>query len=297
MNQRVCVAVNPASGRGRGSRILPQVRRAFEQVGVHDVRVSAAPGEERTLARRAIEEGCTTLVAVGGDGTWSNVAGAILESGAECRLALLAAGTGNDFAKSVGVPSRDVARTARLAVEDGPDLRADVGRIENHFFLNVAGFGFDIAVLEDIATIRWLSGPALYFYSALRQLSRFKGVPIAVRSERGTRSARHLMLIIANAQRFGGSFHIAPQASLTDGMLDAISIHDAPIVRRLQLFRAAGAGRHTTMPEVTLEQASAFRLRFDAPPAYETDGEYRVASSNELEVCCVPGALRIITAR
>ncbi|HET7585353.1 MAG TPA: diacylglycerol kinase family protein [Gemmatimonadaceae bacterium] len=295
MSHDVCVVVNPASGRGRGSRILPEVRRAFQAVGVSDVRVSSAPGDERALARQAIADGRDTLVAVGGDGTWSNVAGAILESGADCRLALLAGGTGNDFAKTVGAPCRDVHLTARLATEGGGDVRMDVGRIEHRHFLNVAGFGFDIAVLEDIARIRWLRGPALYYYSALRQLARFRGVPIEVRSERGTRSARHLMLIVANAQRFGGSFHIAPRASLTDGMLDAISIHDAPVLRRLQLFRAAGAGAHTAMPEVTAEQASAFRLRFAAPPAYETDGEYHVAESAELEVRCVPGALRVVT--
>ena len=80
MAGRVCVIVNPAAGRGRGARTLPAVREAFAAVGVADVRTTEAREDERAVARRAIDEGFTTLVAVGGDGTWGNVANAILTS-------------------------------------------------------------------------------------------------------------------------------------------------------------------------------------------------------------------------
>ncbi|HJU66198.1 MAG TPA: diacylglycerol kinase family protein [Gemmatimonadaceae bacterium] len=292
MTRDVCVIVNPASGRGLGARTLPAVGDAFARVGVTDVRVSETQYGEKTLARRAIEEGKSTLVAVGGDGTWSNVANTILESGADVRLGLVAAGTGNDFYKTVGAPARDLSATARL-VADGTEVRVDVGRIEHKYFLNVAGFGFDIAVLEDIREIGWLRGRALYFYSALRQLLGYRGVDIGIGSHRARRDARHLMLIVANARHFGGSFRIAPQASLVDGLLDAISIHDAPAMRRMQLFSAAMRGTHVAHPEVVAEQAERFHLTFAAPPAYETDGEYNVAASSELDVFCVPRRLRI----
>jgi diacylglycerol kinase (ATP) len=293
--RKVTVVVNPAAGRGRGSRILPRVRAAFAAVGVTDVRCTAGPREERELARRALEDGAETLVAVGGDGTWSNVANAILHSGADCRLALLSGGTGCDFAKTTGSPAGDPEATARL-VADGPDTRVDVGRIEDRYFLNVSGFGFDTAVLEDISRIRWIKGNALYMYSALRQLLGYRGVDIAIGTDAAQRpSTRHLMLIVANARNFGGSFRIAPDASLTDGMLDAVSIHDASALRRMQLFGAATKGTHALQPEVVTEKAAGFTLRFAEPPAYETDGEYNRASSSEVRIDCVPGALRIVT--
>jgi len=290
----VRVIVNPAAGRGRGGQMLPRVREVFAALGVSAVDVTGSAGEERALADRALADGCTTLVAVGGDGTWSNVAGAILASGADCRLALLAAGTGNDFAKTVGAPAGDLEATARLAVEGG-DMRVDVGRIEGRHFLNIAGFGFDIAVLEDCARITWMKGGNLYLVSALRQLFRYPGVEIGVGSplrERG--KARHLMLIIANAKHFGGSFHIAPGAELADGLLDGVSILDAPPLGRIGLFVATTRGTHTADPRVITEQASRFTLRFPAPPAYETDGEYRRAASDVLEIECVPNALRVV---
>ncbi|MGH7622313.1 MAG: diacylglycerol/lipid kinase family protein, partial [Gemmatimonadaceae bacterium] len=177
MTDRVTVIVNPASGRGRGSRLLPDIRKTFAAVGVTDVRLTERPGDEKRLAALALEAGATTIVACGGDGTWSNAANAILEAGSGCRLALLAAGTGNDFAKTVGAPARDLAATARLAVE-GPDMLVDVGRIESRYFLNVTGFGFDIAVLDDLENIPLLTGDLLYLGAALRQLFRFRGLTI-----------------------------------------------------------------------------------------------------------------------
>lgn len=293
MSSDVCVIVNPASGRGRGAKAEAGVRRAFASVGVTDIRTTSAKGDERTVALRAIEEGAGTIVAVGGDGTWGNVANAILDSGADVRLALLAAGTGNDFAKTLGAPANDFEATARLVAE-GSERLVDVGRVEGRYFLNVTGFGFDIAVLEDIETIRWLKGDAVYLYSALRQLFGYGGIDIDVASAARTRgTVKHLMLIIANGKNFGGSFHIAPSASVTDGQLDAIAIAVAPPLRRMRLFGAATKGTHVELAEVHTEQSPCFTLNFPAPPAYETDGEYNRASSATLEVSCVPRALRV----
>jgi len=181
-----------------------------------------------------------------------------------------------------------------MALGDG-ERRVDMARVSGRLFLNVAGFGFDIAVLEDIERISWLRGNALYMYSALRQLFGYRGLDIGIRSPRVDRGqASHMLLIVANARHFGGSFHIAPDASIHDGQLDAIAITNAAPLRRLALFSAAPRGPHPRPPEVIAEQASEFHLRFGKPPAYETDGEYNQARSNELEVACVPAALRLI---
>lgn len=295
MTDRVTVIVNPASGRGRGSRLLPDIRRTFAAVGVTDVRLTERPGDEKRLAALALQDGATTIVACGGDGTWSNAANAILDAGSTCRLALLAAGTGNDFAKTVGAPARDLAATARLAVE-GPDMQVDVGRIENRYFLNVTGFGFDIAVLDDLENIPVLTGDLLYLGAAIRQLFRFRGLTIDITTAAVARGARaHLMLIIANGRNFGGMFQIAPDARIDDGLLDAIAILDASPLTRISMLAAAPSGKHVRNALVLSEQAASFTLTFAAPPAYETDGEYNRASSSTIEIACVPRALRVAT--
>ena len=301
MSEKVAVIVNPASGRGRGAKMLESIRSAFADVGVKDVRATERKGDEARLCREAIEAGCTTVVACGGDGTWSNTANAIIEARTDCRLATIATGTGNDFAKSLSIPASDFRQMARLAV-GGRDVTVDVGRIEQRHFLNVAGFGFDIAVLEAVEHISWLKGDALYLVAAIQQLFRYGGLDIEVNAEAPSRSPAslgmtgHLMLIIANARYFGGKFTIAPHADLGDGKLDGVAILDASPVRRMGLLGSVARGTHIGSPAVSFNQSSEFHLRFAVPPAYETDGEYRIASSSDIEVRCVPKALRVVTA-
>ena len=283
--------MNPASGRGRGARKLAAVRAAFDAAGGAVVRTTTTVENEGILTRRAIEEGCTTLVAVGGDGTWSNVANALLHTRADVRLALVAAGTGNDFAKSAGVPASDIAETTRLCFEGG-DTRIDVGRVEDRFFLNAFGAGFDVAVLERCARTRWLRGDALYLYSAVRELRGYRGVDVALAP--ADQAQRHLLLVVANGGRFGGSFRIAPQASLKDGLLDVVAIRNASTLRRARLFAAAVRGTHGAEPDVEVSRRAELRMTFAAPPAYEVDGEYCRASSDVLDVRCVPSALRLV---
>jgi len=295
--RRICVIANPASGRGRGSRIIPRIQSLLSESGAGELRTTSARGDERAVVARALDDGFDTLVALGGDGTWSNVANAILDSGdaSSVRLGLLAAGTGNDFAKTIGAPVHDARETIRLAV-DGPDVAVDVGRIENRYFLNLAGFGVDVAVIENLDTIRWLTGPALYFCAGLREIFRYPGFEVDLESESGDRiRGRQLIVIIANAKNFGGVFQLAPQASAVDGQLDAIAIGNAQPTRRLRLFVAAARAAHLGEAEVRTSRSPVYRLRFDTPPAYETDGEYNVARSRELEITCVSRALRIVT--
>jgi diacylglycerol kinase (ATP) len=254
-----------------------------------------APGEEGPLTRKALADGYRTIVAVGGDGTWSHVGAAIVESGIPAALGLVAGGTGCDLAKSLQVPARDVAAAARVIL-DGHTRTLDVGRIEGKHFLNVAGFGFDIAVIEDSLKVKWLGGDLLYLYCALRQLGRFPGFGAAA-SAPGAPGVRrdHLMLIIANGRVFGGGFKIAPRADLSDGQLDAVGFLNMGLTRRLSLMGRLLRGTHETAPEVVSSTAASFRLRFDMPPAYETDGEWNQAASTELLVESVPRALRVLT--
>ena len=150
--------------------------------------MSARPGDERTLAGAAIAEGFTTLVAVGGDGTTSNIADAILHSGSDARLAVMPAGTGNDFAKLLGTAKADAATVARLCA-DPRFQRVDAGKIENVYFVNCCGFGFDVAVLDGIAAHPRLRGNLVYLYTALSKIFTYRGLEIGVRSSLSTRRA------------------------------------------------------------------------------------------------------------
>jgi diacylglycerol kinase (ATP) len=291
----VYVVFNPHSGKGRGARLMAPVLAALGAGGgTVEHGATARPGEESGLAEAAIERGFRRLVAVGGDGTWGNVANAILRSGEAVTLGIIPAGTGCDLAKSLGVPANDLAASARI-VRDGHPRAIDVGRVEDKYFLNVAGFGYDIAVLEDSWRVRWLSGGLLYQYCALRQIHAYPGFPVEIEVD-GVAQGREdlLMLILANGRVFGGGFRIAPRADLGDGRLDAMAFRNMSVWRRLGLMSQLLRGTHEASPEVKASSGRRYRLRFQAPPAYETDGEWNQARTPEVTVESLPGALRVL---
>lgn len=256
--------------------------------------ITSAPRDEARLAEDAIRRGFRTLVAVGGDGTWGNVADAIVRSRLPVRLGLVPAGTGSDFAKSVGIPSADPAACAAI-LRAGGVRRVDVGRIESKCFLNVAGFGYDVAVIEHSWRVRRLKGRFLYLYCALQQLHRFKGFPVELEID-GRPAGRHdlLMLMIANGRIFGGTFKIAPDAEVQDGQLDASAFHNMSTLRRIGVLGRILKGTHARHTAVSAIRGAHFRLRFSEPPAYETDGDCNRAASAEIEVACLPGAIEIL---
>ena len=291
----VFVVFNPRSGKGRGARLVQPVLDALGPGVAHGLSIAA--GDEARLTAEALGRGCRRIVAVGGDGTWSNVGNAIIASGQDAALGLVPAGTGCDLAKSLGIPARDVAGCARIVL-DGHARTIDVGRVEGRHFLNILGFGFDIAVIEDSLTVRYLGGDLLYLYCALRQLHRFPGFPLAVSTDGEAAERRDmLMFVIANARVFGGGFKIAPEADLADGQLDAVAFRNMPLRRRLPLMARLLRGTHGQAPEVASRRGRRFELAFDEPPAYETDGEWRRAASARLTVEAVPGALRVLVPR
>lgn len=275
--------------------MLPAVRAAFAAEGVTAILTTSEPRDERRSALEAISSGFTTIVCVGGDGTAGNVASAILHAGADTRLGVIPAGTGNDCARTLGSATTDVREMARRST--GPSAtRMDVGRIEDNFFLNSCGFGFDVAVLQGLARASWLGNNLVYIYSALSGILGFRGVEMSVQSPATSRERDlYLLVVIANGARFGGGFAIAPSASVTDGELDAVLIRDATATRRLRMLAAAARGTHARFGEVSVERAPRFTFGFGEKPFYESDGEVHQANGRELTVECVPAALRVLT--
>jgi len=300
MTDRVRILWNPASGRGRGARGIARVRAAFAAHGITDERATAAAGDESRLVAEALEDGITTLVVVGGDGTWGKCAVALARAGSPARMAFLAAGTGNDFAKNLRAPARDPVAMAKLVAEGGVERRVDLGRVDDEWFLNVAGFGFDVAVLLASARLPALRGPAVYVAAALGELFGYAGLDACVGGVEGvdpTRWSRRLLLVFSNGKEFGGAFKIAPGALVDDGALDAVICADDARLSRLPLLARAIRGTHLTHPMVRHTAAARFALSFRAPTHFEADGELRRTAAAEAEVVCVPGALRVLETR
>lgn len=273
-------------------------KQSLGTIGVVEVHETAHRGDETRIAREGALRGARAIVVVGGDGSVSNAARGIVEAGSSVPLAIVAAGTGNDFAKSLGTPVHDIAATTALLAR-GETRAVDVGVVDGVTFVNAAGFGFDVHVLEQMERALQqpgsgglLRGTAAYVGTALRALAGYPG--FQARHALVTSTKAQLMLVFANGRYFGGAFHIAPMASLSSGALDVVVIDAASPLRRLALFARAIRGAHLAQAEVRHTTVSSYRLSFDAPPRFEADGELHQARSADIEITVRPGALRVI---
>lgn len=310
----VRLLVNPAAGRGRALRRLDAARHALARVGPFDMVTTEASGDEERLATAAAQDGVQTLAVLGGDGTISRVAAALVRAGSPTALAIFGAGTGNDLAKSLGAPVFDFRTMADRILAHSTRV-IDVGAINDHVFVNAVGVGFDVAVLERTARARWLRGDALYAVTALGQLFRYDGFSAqllaadhatsdraATPSPQGDPGAstrafpsasRWLTIVVANGRWFGGAFCIAPDAQLDDGTLDLVAIGDASPLRRARLFGGAPWGHHVREAEVHYDQRARLTLQFAQPPMYQADGELHRATTRELHIHVLPRALTV----
>ena len=294
MDEPVYVVFNPHSGKGRGAQFVAPVLQGLATAKGLEHGLTQGPGDEARLAEEAIRRGFRRIVAVGGDGTWSNVGNAILRTGAPASLGLVPGGTGCDLAKTLGIPARDVAACCRIVLE-GASRTIDVGKIEDKHFLNIAGFGYDVAVLEDSWNVPHLEGSALYLYCAVRQLGSYRGFSLEGEVDGRPQGKRDLlMLIVANARIFGGGFKVAPHADIADGKLEAVAFGNMGFSGRVSALVRLLRGTHLKHPRVSAVSASRLAYRFAAPPAYETDGEWNQARSAEVLIEAVPRALRVL---
>lgn len=318
------VIANPAAGRGRGAHLIPRLRSLLDAAAARsggalavELQLTTRAGEECELARAAAERGAATIAALGGDGTWGNVVRGLMTARVPAerpRLALLAAGTGNDLAWATGIPAHDLEAAIAIAL-GAHERHLDVGEAqceaERVHFVNCLGFGFDAAVLEGTQRVRWLRGHAVYLFTAARMLFGYPGIMAGVRVIDGgsepsaTRDAtdahpsaagrreHFLAVIFANGPRFGGGFRIAPEARLDDGALDLVRVSDGSPLRRALVFAGATRGTHVTAPEVDIRLVRETQLTFDTPPVFDADGELHQARGCHITVRCHPRALRL----
>ncbi len=299
----IALLVNPAAGGGRAAAHALRVEQSLRTLGDVYVLQTRARGDEERCVREAQACGARILAVVGGDGSVHHTVRGLLAAQAALPLAIYSAGTGNDFVKTLGTPSHDIAAMT-ACVAHGQVRAIDVGYIDGIPFVNAAGLGFDVDVLQRMLLPMRLRGTAAYVSTALRALLGYPG--FSARLSRPTaappmgtgphdHAERHrLMTVFANGRCFGGTFHIAPQAQLDDGQLEVIDIgHVAPFARA-PLFVRAVLGRHLRVREVQVHRGDAFTLAFGTPPTFEADGELYRANTTILDVRIRPAELSVI---
>lgn len=280
--------VNPAAGGGRAGRAWPAIEAALQGAGLSvTAGFTTEPGAGAALARAAVAQGARRLLAVGGDGTLSEVALGALGEGAEgpgdLALATWPAGTGRDVAKRLALPS-DLGALAQLLARDRV-VRRDLALLRPwgeapasfgpRLVLNVASAGLSAGVLSGLATVpKALPGPLRYALSAICELARPGGHwrPELLVDGAPWPAEAQILVAVALGPTFGGGMHIAPGADDADGLLDVVAVRQAAPWRLLGLLPALYQGQLLGATEV-VRHGRAQSVAWAGGAWVEADGE------------------------
>ena len=280
---------NPTAGSGRAGKIASQVQSWLAAGGrACDILYTEYPGHATSLAAQARERGADTVLASGGDGTNLEVARGLMGGGAA--MGIIPAGTGNDFVKTLGIPSSP--REALDFMLSHPPRKTDVGEVNGKLFLNVIGTGFDVSVLDYAAKAKkYCRGLLPYLYGVLKTLRHFRSIRLTYAADGGSEKTLDAFVVaVANGSRFGGGITIAPDATADDGKLDLVVVGN--IERKHLLSRLVGLlkGEILSFPETVFARVSS--VSFSCPGMrLNVDGE--ILDDKRADARILPGALLI----
>ncbi len=290
--------LNPVAGRGAAARALDAIAREFHRQGwaVH-VERTEGPGHATELAARAAGAGVTRVVAVGGDGTVHEVANGLLRHGGDVTLGVVPIGSGNDFAKLVGVYRHSPVRAVRRLVT-ARTATFDAGRVGDEYFVNSMGFGFGPAVVRVRNAMPGLSGFASYFVPVIRAFAGFRPPRFEIRAAGFSETGYMMMVEVCNGTTAGGSYRFAPDAQPADGRLDVCLVRRVSLPRFLLAVPRVMRGTHAGMREIALFQTREVTIRsLDGPLLLHLDGELREPAASQCTVRVAPARLKVMVAR
>jgi YegS/Rv2252/BmrU family lipid kinase len=287
--RRLALIVNPVAGGGRPARALPAVQAELRARGLeYRFEYTKDLQHARELALAAADAG-EVAVAFGGDGLISAVAGALKQS--DGVVGVLPGGRGNDLCRVLGIPLKPVAACSVLA--SGLVRSLDLGEAGGRTFTGIASCGFDSMVNRIANETTLVRGSPVYAYALLRALPgwRAAGFEVVVDGDE-PRRFKGYSVAAANSKQFGGGMRLAPDASLTDGLLDVVIIEDMSKLRFLRLAPTVFSGRHLRYHEVHVIRGREVRIEATEPFTLYADGE--AIAELPVTVRVLPGAVRMI---
>ncbi len=280
---RHILIINPTSGAGYSITVLEKLEKILKDEfhAEYHVLRTEAPGHARLMASDVAKDSETGIVfSVGGDGTASEVAMGLTGTGV--RMGIIPAGTGNDFIKSVGIP-KDPEEALRFALthEARP---TDMGKVNDKTFLNVAGTGFDVTVLDYAESLKSkFRGLTPYLLGLLKAIAHYRAVSLKISIDGKKEEGKYLICSIANGRYFGGGIPICPAAKADDNRFDVVLVQDVPRWRipfylpglmrgKILTF---GIARHLLAENVILE-GKGMRINTDGETAPKDRAEFSI---------------------
>ena len=291
---RVTVIANPAAGTAQDRTPLDDLRERLSAAG-RDVHVAFTEGHghAEALAADAVKAGIDLVIAAGGDGTLNEVVNGLAASPdglTRCSLGLLPVGTGNDFARTLGMESPDEAIAALVS---GAERRIDLVQLDGRVFLNASAGGFTAETSSHVTSdLKQAVGKLAYLIGGARAFVEYEPVRARVEGAGRVIEADLQLFAVCNGAYIGGGHQLAPSAKADDGEVEVCLVRATTAFDFLTLLPRLSSGDHVDDEDVAYFRASEVRLTFDRAIKVNTDGEVLEAASCHYRVR--PGAVRIV---
>ncbi|MCK5673918.1 MAG: diacylglycerol kinase family lipid kinase, partial [Spirochaetales bacterium] len=299
------IILNPKSGMGNGAKQLPGIRAIFDQSGIsYDISITEKVWDAALLAKDAVTNGYSGIVAAGGDGTCNEVINGIMESSSHVSnlpaFGVLPIGRGNDFAYGAGVPS-DVSKAAENIINDNTSP-LDIGLIsggdypDGRYFVNGIGIGFDTMVGLEAAKLKFIHGPITYAWGAIVTLFKYPKAPSLLVTYNGeTHKVESSQVSILNGSRMGGAFFMAPDGKVDDGVFDlCMPVKHISRIKMLKLMLQYTKGTQSDNTVITMAKSKEYNVEaVTGSLICHADGETICTDGKKLRVECISNALQI----
>jgi len=284
--------INPISGRHpNADKIISEINGFFAGKNKeHSITISKYGGHLAQLAAEAAEDGVDVVVAVGGDGTVNEVAGALL--GSDSALGIIPNGSGNGLARHLGISMN--VQAALDVIMSGNIVRIDHGRVGGKPFFCTMGVGFDAKVGMDYSQSGH-RGLITYAGKALHGIAGYKPKMYALDIDGETKSMHAALVTVANANQWGNGFHIAPGASVMDGRLDITVLKTFESIHLLDMPVQTLGYSIDRNPAVMTFQGQKITLTALESDYCHLDGEpYSIKEGTTLNIDVCPKDLAVI---
>lgn len=294
----IFVVLNPTAGRGRAAQKIPVIQAMLQDAGLDfELVLSTAQSDMERRICEAVEAGATRVIVGGGDGSIHEACNGILRAGGGAGLGIIPIGTGNDFIKGAGIPLDWRKATAALIdrIQQGTPARAiDAGRMNDRYFANGAGIGFDAKINRLSQNIRLKIGGIVYLIGVVKGLIDGVITPdVKMIYSGGEYSGPVTLANVSNGPWVGGLFNIAPMANNADGELDLIFADPLTRLQVIPLVPKIMRGTHINTPVVHHRRIRHITIEASAPVPAHMDGEV-VPMGTHFEIEVLPAALRLL---
>jgi YegS/Rv2252/BmrU family lipid kinase len=286
--------VNPIAGNNFAITMVPEIEKKIRQYNIDgEILLTERKGHAVELSRISAEKGARYIIAVGGDGTFNEVARPLINN-KEVIAGIIPAGSGNDFAQIPGFPNRFGEKEWEIFFKRNV-ISMDSGTVNGTIFLNGLGIGFDAEVAAQNYTeggeVR-KGGADKYIWQIVKTLLFFREKRMIVINNNERHETDCFINTVSIGRRFAGSFFLTPNAIANDGLFDVCSIKKLNLLYRFKLLLKVPKGTHIYDKKVHYYQTSSIDLEFPENVPYHVDGELFFAKTFNIRI--VPGSLNII---